>query len=49
MMLCPLLLKIREGFPPEDWTDGSGEGWAPQEEADPWMSLIQTMTIHMIG
>ena len=25
MMLRPLLLKIREKFCPEDWTDGSGE------------------------
>ena len=24
-MLLPLPLKIRERFPPEDWTNGSGE------------------------
>ena len=25
MMLLPLPLKIRERFPPKDWTNGSGE------------------------
>ena len=49
MTLCSLLLKIQEKFHPEDWTDGSGEGWVPQEEVDPLLNLIHTTMIHMTG